>query len=202
MKAKEVLRSLFNRNYTAERNKPEEAEYYNQQHLRNPAYKKNNWLAQDEKILQKTYGTIIELGCGNGKFCAEASKKADTVFGIDWAYCISTGVITSDNFTFIRADLRFAEIPNGDLICSADVLEHFDFEDAKKLIARCSAKAKYQYHKIACYDDLHSHVAVMPPWTWLEAFRECDTQFYISDIEFRRNKLSQPVITITNISGV
>ncbi|HEY6435052.1 MAG TPA: methyltransferase domain-containing protein [Ignavibacteriaceae bacterium] len=83
---------------------------------------------------------ILDLGCGNGWFCAQLSKS----FNYDY-YCIDVnlielkqarGVFNSDKLNFIYADLFTAELPVSffDIIFVNAAVQYFP--DLKKLLSK------------------------------------------------------------------
>ncbi|AEG53125.1 class I SAM-dependent methyltransferase [Sinorhizobium meliloti] len=157
----------------------------------------NNWLVSEiETILAKKPQIVVEIGCGNGAFAKEIAPSVREVHAVDWALSPNF-VDRPENVHFFKADVTRDEIPSGDVTCSADVLEHFNPLDLTKVVAKCVASSPLQHHVIACYDDGHSHLTVMPPAAWLALFwRYCPT-VRLSRVECRRNNPRQLVCVIS-----
>ncbi|QKV18816.1 class I SAM-dependent methyltransferase [Oricola thermophila] len=154
-----------------------DADYYQGLHEKNAAYQTNNWLVDQERLATLIAGkTVMELGCGNGRFTAKAAKTAAHVHGVDWARSPQFDD-SPDNVTFVQADALKAELPKADVACSGDVLEHFRPEDIPALVRKLHASAPVNYHVIACYDDKHSHLTVKPKEWWLEQFAVHDPNY-------------------------
>lgn len=162
-------------------------EYYQKLHESNPAYQENNWLVERQASLLKCRpGTLVEIGCGNGKMLREVASRVRKVIGIDWALS-PLFVAMPENVRFIQADLKTCDIPKADLVCSADVLEHFDEDDAASIIERCVKAGVYNYHIIACFDDEHSHLTVQPPEYWESLFTKVDKRYKIIKLIHRKD---------------
>lgn len=174
------------------------ADYYQHLHDDDRAYQENNWLiSEEDQIVKLSKGrSIAEIGCGNGQFTKLIADKIKKVYAFDWARSPSLADLP-ENVRFIQGDIRKTEIPNVDVLCSADVLEHFPPNDLPPLIAKFSAAAKVQHHVIACYDDGHSHLTVMPPSAWLALFWRFSSSSAIHKVECRRNNPKQIICSIT-----
>ena len=153
------------------------AEYYQRLHDQNKAYKKNNWLTDQQILMQLATGRIVlEFGCGNGRFTRLVATVAKIVIALDWAK--STGFDDMPgNVEFVQDSVLTAKLPKVDIICSGDVLEHFEKADLKNLLPRIHAAGKVNYHVIACYDDNHSHLTIEPKEWWLQEFQSLDTNY-------------------------
>lgn len=175
------------------------ADYYQNLHEHNDAYQDNNWLVSEyENFADAARGGIVaEIGCGNGKFAKMIAPEVKSVIAFDWAKSPSMSELP-ENVSFAQGDIREIEIPNVDVLCSADVLEHFTPTDLVPLISKFSAASKKQYHVIACYDDGHSHLTVMPPAAWLALFWRFSPSFAIHKVAFRRHNPKQIICVITS----
>lgn len=154
-----------------------DADYYQGLHDKNVAYQTNNWLVDQQRLMTLIAGkTVMELGCGNGRFTSKAAETAAQVYGVDWAKSPQFDD-SPDNVTFIQADALKAELPKADIACSGDVLEHFRPEDVPGLVKKLHECATVNYHVIACYDDKHSHLTIEPKEWWLEQFAAHDPNY-------------------------
>jgi len=176
-----------------------DASFYDRQHL-DAQYRQNNWLLDQVPVLKRANpGTVIEVGCGNGRFLRAMAPHVRKVIGIDWAFSPElTGL--PGNVQLLRLDIVSGQIPAGDLICSADVLEHLAPRDVEPVVAKLTRTAAYQHHVIACYDDGHSHLSILPPVAWFALFRKHSPDIYLSDVYCRRNDPSQIVCIVSNLS--
>lgn len=172
--------------------------FYDHQH-EDVQYRQNNWLLDQLDILKGIHPrTIVEVGCGNGRFLRAAAPYAEQVIGIDWAQSPELSNLPA-NVQIQRLDAVTAAIPSGDLVCSADVLEHFAPRDVDVVVAKLVAAASYQHHVIACYDDGHTHLSILPPAAWLAIFRKHCPTVYLADVNYRRNDPAQIVCIISNL---
>jgi SAM-dependent methyltransferase len=63
-----------------------DAAYYEGLHFNEPLYAQNNWLLGHEGIiLRASPSSLLEIGCGNGKFLRSMAGRVPRVIGIDWA---------------------------------------------------------------------------------------------------------------------
>jgi len=171
-------------------------EFYQKLHDDNGGYRRNNWLVDHAKYLKKSdIKSVLEVGCGNGKFLHAGAKIFDEIVGVDWA---ESGELANlpDNVSFARANILELEFENNqfDLVCSADVLEHFPTEEIEGLVKKLIDAGKYNYHVIACYDDNKSHLTIWKPQQWLNLFHRIDPSFRMKD-KFFRNRGDVCVIT-------
>jgi len=174
------------------------SKYYQYLHDNNPLFNQNNWLLDElEEIIEKKPTIISELGCGNGLFSAKVAGRCSSVYAIDWAE--SSGAKGfPENVTFLKKDIVSDDIPPADLVCSGDFLEHLPTSELERTILKVVNCAPFGYHKIACYDDGHSHLSVLPPWRWLLYFQEADPRYKIKKIKLRRNNVDQIIVVISN----
>lgn len=174
-------------------------EYYEKLHAENVGYKENNWLVEYLPALLKTGARhLVEVGCGNGKFLRDAAPAIDQITGCDW---VETATLPLDrpNVGFRQIDLMKDAVPNGDIVCSADVLEHMPVESVPKVLDTLISAAPLQFHVIACYDDGHSHLSVFDPSTWLALFRRVIPDAWLFDVSPRYNDSSRLICVITNV---
>jgi SAM-dependent methyltransferase len=172
--------------------------FYDRQH-QDAAYRTNNWLLDQMDVLKEARcGTIVEIGCGNGRFLRAIAPHAAQVIGVDWAQSPEL-LDLPPNVSVLHADVVTSAIPAGDLLCSADVLEHFAPGDVDRVVAKLVAAAPHQHHVIACYDDGHTHLSILPPAAWLAVFRRHCPPAYLSAVEYRRNDPTQIVCVVSNL---
>jgi SAM-dependent methyltransferase len=170
--------------------------YYQRIHQTNDAYKANNWLVSEiDAILSVSPRSILEVGCGNGRFLAAIGGRVESITGVDWAQSpILDELGVADNFK--KSDITRDELPVVDLVCSADVLEHVAPDLLLPTLERLHRAGREQYHVIACYDDGHSHLSIKEPCAWLDAFRSVSERNRIIDIRPRRDDPAQLICVI------
>jgi SAM-dependent methyltransferase len=172
--------------------------FYDHQH-EHVDYRRNNWLLDQLHILKGLNPrTVVEIGCGNGRFLRAVAPYAAKVIGIDWAQSPEL-LNLPDNVEVLRCDVVTGAIPSGDLICSADVLEHFAPRDVDLVVSKLVSAGPYQHHVIACYDDGHTHLSILPPAGWLAAFRKFSKTAYLADVHYRRDDPAQIVCVVSNL---
>jgi len=166
------------------------AKDYQKVHDTSNLYKKNNWLVDELAFLKEwSTGSIIEAGCGNGRFLKAASSVFDTVTGCDWARSPILEDILRKNtdITFIQQDL-IKETPDFcgfDIAASADFLEHIPPEFIQDVITKIDRWGDSIFHKIACYGGTY-HLTVRTPQEWLAMFQEVDKSYTLLRVDKRR----------------
>jgi SAM-dependent methyltransferase len=172
------------------------SKYYQYIHQTNTAYKTNNWLITEiESILSISPKSILEVGCGNGRFLAAVRGRVEQIIGVDWARSPILDEI-GVSLEFKVVDITRDELPKADIVCSADVLEHIAPHLLQSTLRRLHDAGCDQYHVIACYDDGHSHLSIMDPEAWLDLFRAMSPRYQIINTCLRRGKLAHVVCTI------
>jgi len=184
--------------------RPDEAltsTFYDHQH-EDADYRRNNWLLDQVEILKSVAPrTIVEIGCGNGRFLRAMAPYAIQVIGVDWARSPELADLP-DNVSVLRENVVTGAIPAGDLICSADVLEHFAPRDIDAVVSKLVGAGRFQHHVIACYDDGHTHLSILPPAAWLAIFRKYCPTAYLAAVDYRRRDPTQIVCIVSNLSIV
>lgn len=183
-----------------------DAGYYQSLHDSNPAFQNNNWLTQDLALLRQWGGqSLLELGCGNGRFLQLAAEHWPHVVGVDWARSpfINEVLEQKAGVAFVQADiLAWAPDELFDLVVSADFLEHLPPESLVDALRRFHTFGRRHYHRIACYDDGHSHLSIHEPETWLEVFEAVTPGHYsLLSCEARKGSPDKLVITIGSASA-
>jgi SAM-dependent methyltransferase len=176
--------------------------YYEHLHAADANYKANNWLLSElEAILTIRPESVLEIGCGNGRFLVEIRKHVGHVIGVDWAQSPMLAKLGVAG-CFRSCDITKDELPRTDLVCSADVLEHIAPDVLMSTLERVDRAGAHQYHVIACYDDNHSHLSVMPPENWLERFRRISPRYRLlqTRVRFGRRNKKKPICVISTFT--
>jgi SAM-dependent methyltransferase len=172
--------------------------FYDHQH-EDADYRRNNWLLDQVEILKRVAPrTVVEIGCGNGRFLRAMAPFAMQVIGVDWARSPELADLP-DNVTVSRVDIVTGAIPAGDLICSADVLEHIAPRDVDTVVSKLAGAGPFQHHVIACYDDGHTHLSILPPAAWLAIFRKYCPTAYLAAVDYRRRDPTQIICVVSNL---
>jgi len=109
--------------------------FYDRQH-EDADYRRNNWLLDQVATVKNIAPrTIVEIGCGNGRFLRAVAPYATQVIGVDWAHSPEL-VDLPDNVSVLRVNVVTGAVPAGDVICSADVLEHFAPRDIDAVVSK------------------------------------------------------------------
>ncbi|MCC6163986.1 MAG: class I SAM-dependent methyltransferase [Acidobacteria bacterium] len=164
-------------------------EYYQHIHEQNEAYQTNNWLLDElERIDAFGATTVLELACGNGRFLDRAAARFTHVYGCDWAVSplVAPVLAAHANVTFFRTDLYRESPPcHADLVVSADFLEHISPDAIDEVLRRIDTLGPSAFHKIACYDDGHSHLTILSPDEWLVRLHAIDADYRLERVEDR-----------------
>ena len=172
--------------------------FYDRQH-EDADYRRNNWLLDQVEIVKSVAPrTIVEIGCGNGRFLRAVAPYATQVIGIDWAQSPELADLP-DNVRVTRVNVVTGAVPDGDVICSADVLEHFAPRDIDAVVSKLVGAGRFQHHVIACYDDGHTHLSILPPAAWLAIFRKYCPTAYLAAVDYRRRDPAQIVCIVSNL---
>lgn len=172
--------------------------YFQTLHESDIGYHNNNWLLPEAPALRQAGAkTIVEIGCGNGRFLRAASEFAEQVIGVDTAESPLLADIPA-NARFERLDIVENALPAGDLVCSADVLEQIAPDDILDVLRKLHDAAPRQYHLVACYDDGHTHETIADPGLWLALFRTLSPKYAIRDVRPRRDNPDQLICIIAN----
>jgi SAM-dependent methyltransferase len=170
--------------------------YYQHVHQTNDAYKTNNWLISEiDAILSIAPKSLLEVGCGNGRFLAEIRDRVEQATGVDWARSPILDELGLSRHFALR-DITRDELPKADIVCSADVLEHIAPDLLPATLQHLHDAGHEQYHVIACYDDEHSHLSIMEPDAWLQTFRAISDRYRIVDLRQRRDDPNQTICVI------
>lgn len=181
-----------------------DADYYQRLHESNPAFQNNNWLT-DELATLRSFGgrSLLEVGCGNGRFLRLAAGHWSEVVGVDWARSPLIGDVLREcpNVSFQQADVLSLRMDRKfDVVASADFLEHLPPEALPAALANLHRLGTVNFHKIACYDDGHSHLSIFPVERWLELFSQAAGAgtYRAHTITPRKGDKTKLVVTITN----
>lgn len=167
-------------------------DYYQNLHETNSAYQNNNWLLPYiDHILKFEGDTILEIGCGNGKFTSIIQNYYSRAIGLDFA----KSPLLDPSIEFIQCDALKYDYSDIDIVCSADVLEHFDGDQLDILLTNIINNVKDHFHVIACYDDHHSHQTVMTPEKWIELFSEFGEFHYYPS----QNSKGYPILIVSTL---
>lgn len=177
-----------------------DAEYYQALHDNDIGYQTNNWLVDElGEILKFNPTSILELACGNGKFLDIVSKHVANVNGCDWA--VSPKLLKvlrhNPNIKFHKQNL-YESMPNceSDMVVSADFLEHIDPNKLVDVLTNIDRHSSKALHKIACYDDGHSHLTIISPDEWLALFNQVNPEYKILKTEVRPGPIKKEMVVI------
>lgn len=187
---------------TAQADAAELRHIYESLHRENPDFQTNNWLLDELSYLTTLpIDSLVEIGCGNGRFSLAAASKFQSVTAIDWVKSpVTQSATLPANLSYVIGDALSMPIAESSAVVSADFFEHLRETDVSALIAKISGIAPIQFHKIACYPDSRGlHLTLWSPEAWLAAFQAVDSGFAILKTEQRRNREDQTVVTIARV---
>lgn len=176
--------------------------YYASLHETNAGYQQNNWLVEEADLLSHIPGaTLQEVGCGNGRYLELAARTRNRVIGCDWALSPGMRELQNrmSNVAFVACDIT-KQVPHfgADILTSADVLEHVATQDIGHTLTHLTQAARWQFHKIACYDDMHSHLTIRDAAWWLAQFCAVSPSYRLVRSEFRLGDPGRPICIISN----
>lgn len=174
------------------------ADHYQHLHQENAGYQGNNWLTPyASQVRALGLGKIVECGCGNGRFIRAVSSAETEAIGLDWSVS-PRFPHSARNVAWQKWNAEFDSVPQADLVCSADFLEHISRDWIDDLLGRLHSSGQRNLHVIACYDDWHSHQIVEPPQWWLQRFVRLSPDYRIIG-HIDRDPL-RPVCVIANFA--
>lgn len=185
------------------------ADYYQDLHDNNKAFIDNNWLLSEFDLIRASAGdaeSVLELGCGNGRFLELAATVWRDVTGVDWARSPRIDVLlgAQPRIGFLQTDVATLNFSRSyDLIVSADFFEHLPGSLLPRVISESLRAGRINFHKIACYDDGHSHLSILSPDEWLDLFssQPGGHSMRIVTRELRKGNPENIVITLSNVPG-
>lgn len=182
-----------------------DARYYQALHESNARYQTINWLLEELPVLRAAgASSILDVGCGNGLFLAQAAVHWAEVTGIDWARSPTMEGVLREHpgVRFIQQDVAdFRPDRRYGVVASADFLEHLPPAALPDVLRRLDAAGDGGYHKIACYDDGHSHLSVFSPRQWLERFRQACPDGGYRMVKTALRARGREVVVISNLPG-
>ena len=102
------------------------------------------------------------------------------------------------NVRFEQVDaLAWRPTERYDVVASADFLEHLPPASLPAALREFHGFGAHHYHRIACYDDGHSHLSILAPDEWVALFEAAAPGAYrlLSD-EPRKGDAAKRVVTI------
>lgn len=183
----------------------QDAEYYSQAHRNLEGYRVNNWMMPFARPLRMLgVDSVIECACGNGEFSEVFARHVRTYWAMDWA---ASPLLphSTPGFRHLRWDAYTDTLPQADLLCSADFLEHIREGELDNVLSRMLTAAPRQFHVVACYDDSHSHLTIEPPEWWLDRLRHVsalngDTGADWQLLDWSRRNPERPVAVVCNFA--
>lgn len=189
----------FSNKHPAQPDEVELRHVYEALHQENRDFQVNNWLLPELDFLKKCrIESLLELGCGNGRFAVAAASHFKHIVALDWASSpVMQAATRPSNLDYRVENIFDASLPEVDATVSADFFEHFEQQCLSELITKVSAASVGQFHKIACYPDSRGlHLTVESPKFWLDKFQAVDAAYSILKTELRRDREDQLVVTI------
>lgn len=92
-----------------------------------------------EQIQKESFSKLIDVGCGDGRFVREISKrvKEETVIGVDISQrAINLARALNPELEFYRRDIRKDELPDDyDIVTLIEVIEHVPVDDVRPFLS-------------------------------------------------------------------
>lgn len=122
--------------------------------------------------------SLLDVGCGYGRFCDAATRFVPKVMGLDIASVASGNVIDNPAITFIDGEARSLPLPDGavEWVTSFDCLEHCLEQDVDTVLAEFDRVATRGFVLSISYDPDHLagvplHMTVKPESWWIDKLR-------------------------------
>lgn len=183
----------------------QDAAYYNRAHREIEGYYVNNWMVPFARALRALdLDSMIECACGNGEFAEQMAPHMSTYYAMDWAASPLLPYSTK-GFHHLHWDAYTDALPQADLLCSADFLEHLREAELDAVLGRMLSAAPRQFHVIACYDDFHSHLTIETPEWWLDRLRRISQKHGLPAdwqlLDWVHRNPERPVATVCNFAS-
>ena len=182
------------------------AQYYQSLHETDRAFIANNWLVEElDRLRPCGRSSILEVGCGNGRFLEIAASHWSVVVGMDWAKSPQIDAVLQrhTNVQFVQQDLATVPIDGAfELVASADFLEHLPQGRLPFVMQSLLSAGRFNFHKIACYDDGHSHLSIFEAERWLELWHSLPSGQGMRILEktYRKGNREKVVAILANVA--
>jgi glycosyltransferase involved in cell wall biosynthesis/SAM-dependent methyltransferase len=131
-----------------------------------------------ECLAQWQVQSLLDVGCGYGRFCDAASRFVPRVIGLDIASVASGNVIDNPAIKFIDGEAKSLPIPDRSVewVTSFDCLEHCLEEDIDTVLAEFNRVSTRGFIMSISYDPdscagVPLHMTVRPEVWWIEKLR-------------------------------
>ena len=119
--------------------------------------------------------SVIDIGCGYGRFCDYATGFIPKVYGMDIASVITGNTIKNDKITFFDGEAKKIPLPDKavEWVCSFDCLEHCLPQDIDTIFNEFDRVASKGFVLSIAYihdicNGVELHMTVQPEEWWIE----------------------------------
>lgn len=140
-------------------------------------------------IKTKNIKSLIDIGCGQGRFVNIVAEYIPKVYGCDIASVATNKVIPNDKITYLDGEAKSIPLPDKAVECltSFDCLEHCLPEDIDAIIKEFDrVSTKYYIFSISYVHDSHDgiplHMTVQPEEWWVDKLKVLGKVSFVSKI--------------------
>jgi SAM-dependent methyltransferase len=130
-------------------------------------------------LKKKNIKSLVDIGCGQGRFVNLMRFFIPTVYGVDIASVKTGNTIKNELITYLDGEAKSIPLPDKSVECltSFDCLEHCLEEDIDNIIKEFDRVATKYYafsisHEHDSHDGVSFHMTVQPPGWWFDKFEK------------------------------
>lgn len=149
--------------------------------IRDQSYGFCNWgLGILPHVRQLAPKSLLDVGCGGGRFCNDVSEFISIVYGLDIASVETGHIINNPKIKFINGeakDLSMFEDGQIDWITSFDAIEHCLEKDIDTIFSEFNRVAQKGFILSISYDEcryqnIEFHMTVKPKSWWIDKIKK------------------------------
>jgi ubiquinone/menaquinone biosynthesis C-methylase UbiE len=123
--------------------------------------------------------SVLDVGCGYGKFCNDVTDFTETVYGADIASVVTGNVVKNDKIKYLDCEAKSIPLPDNSVewVTSFDCLEHCLPQDINNILNEFDrVSTKGFILSLSHVNDAHLglvlHMTVQPEQWWLDKIKK------------------------------